>query len=754
MFASNFSRVIYRSLVLALGLSYSALTSAFFVNVTDTLAGDQAALQVSGLTANEIVTAQLSRPGQSPLNFTLQASNQGIVNDYLHGLHLKKSGNYRLQVARAGSTNISTSDDFAVLPGSPSRYRSSIVARISTLPADGVALSPFTITVQDAYGNAVPNQAVSVFSSRNKDVINVGGRTDSNGLVKGTVYSTTPGVSVLSALVEEEMLFERSELVFHLPANNLGNVGQSGLGQFLKAQLFTDDFEEVAYFSIEGLPSEVVTEQGYTFQALAKDKNGNVVKNYGGKIRFSSDDNGVQLPIDYQFTETDQGEHEFAVAVAFASPGKRTLTVTDVADSSIQGQVQLDVVAKNNVIEPPAGEGLTILSPTEGTFSSPRMTITGRGPAGSVVKITDGPITLVEDLSLDINGDFFYQTPALADGRHIFRVELMDGSAFSNVVEVRIDNTPPRVLAVEVDPPNGVSAGGIFKVKVSSNEALSTATCTFDGLPTVLSRSGDVFTGDIVAGNKCGTFPLGCVVADILGNELRENTAANVKVCGTQSADKDSDQDGLTDAVEGFELDEDSDGVPDWLESNIVDSTGNGIVDQKDPTNDSDNGGTHNLDEKSAATNPLNPEDDVTQPSVNKNLAPTAVSSLNANAGEERITLFWTPAKDDQSVVSYKVLFGEEPDKLYGVNITPDNRTQWYVDRLKPSSKYFFRVVAIDNDGNEGTASNLVEATTFGEILHSAAVPESGGETNMWLPLLLALFGGMLFLVFGRKRSA
>ena len=754
MIASNFSRTIYRSLVLALGFSFNAFASAFFVNVTDTLAGDSAVLQVSGLTTNESVTAQLERPNQATLNFTLQASNQGVINDQLHGLHLKRSGNYRLQIARAGSLNITTSDDFAVLPGSPSRYRSSITSNISTLPADGVALSPFTIAVQDAYGNAVPNQTVSVFSSRNKDVINVGGRTDINGLVKGTVYSTTPGVSVLSALVGEEMLFERSELVFHLPANNLGNVGQSGLGQFLKAQLFTDDFEEVAYFSIEGLPSEVITEQGYTFRALAKDKNGNVVKNYGGKIRFSSDDNGVQLPIDYQFTETDQGEHEFAVAVAFASPGQRTLTVTDVADSSIQGQVQLDVVAKNRVTEAPVGEGLTILSPTEGTFSSPRMTITGRGPAGSSVKITDGPITLVEDLSLDINGDFFYQTPALADGRHIFRVELMDGSVFSNVVEVRIDNTPPRVLAVEVDPPNGISPGGIFKVSVSSNEALSTATCTFDGFPTSLSRSGDIFTGEIVAGNKCGTFPLGCTVADILGNELQENAAANIKVCGTQATDKDTDQDGIDDATEGVVEDEDNDGVPNWLESNIVDSNGNGIVDQKDPTNDSDGGGTHNADEKLANTNPLNPEDDVTQSTVNTTLAPTAVSSLNANAGEERITLFWTPAKDDQTVTSYKILFGEEADKLYGINITPDNRTQWYVDRLKPASKYFFRVVAIDNDGNEGTPSNLVEATTFGEILHSSAVPESGGETNTWLPLMLALFGGTLFLVFGRKPNA
>lgn len=744
----TFRQSIYKFLCLSLGLLPLSFANAFFVNVTDTLAGDEAAMQVSGLTANEAVSATLERPNQAALNFTLQANDQGIVNDQLYGLHLKESGNYALQVSRAGTEVLTARDEFSVFAGHPSRYRSSIVSSVSTLPADGVALSPFMVQVQDAYGNPVSNQTVQVFSSRNKDVLNVSGKTDSNGLARGTVYSTEPGVSVLSALVADKMLFERTELVFHLPAGSLGNVGQSGFGRFLKAQLFTDDFEEIAYFSIEGLPSEVVTEQGYTFQVIAKDTKGNVVKNYGGKVRFSSDDNGVQLPIDYQFTETDQGEHEFAVAVSFKTPGARTLTVTSVDDSSVQGQVQLDVVNKHNVVEPPIGDGLTILSPTEGTFSSPRMTITGRGASGVAIKITDGPLTLVEDLSLDINGDFFYQTPALADGRHIFRAELMDGSAFSNVVEVRIDNTPPRVLAVEVDPSDGVGAGGVFRVSVSSNEALSTATCTFNGVPNVLNRSGDIFVGDIVAGSECGTFPLGCRVSDILGNELQENAAANVKVCGTAVVEKDTDEDGLSDIAETTTADEDADGVPDWLESNLIDSTGNGVVDQKDPNNDTDRGGKGNLTEKTAGTNPLNPEDDA----ADTNLAPTAVSSLNAKPGEAQITLLWSPAKDDQAIASYKILFGEEPDKLYGVNITPDNRTQWYIDKLAPASKYFFRVIAVDNDGNEGTASNIVEATTFGEVLHSAAVPESGAEQNMWIPIILALLGGIAFLVFGRKR--
>jgi hypothetical protein len=326
----------------------------------------------------------------------------------------------------------------------------------------------------------------------------------------------------------------------------------------------------------------------------------------------------------------------------------------------------------------------------------------------------------------------------------------MDGSLFSNEVEIRIDNTPPRVLAVEVDPPDGVPAGGVFRVTVSSNEPLSTATCTFNGEATPLNRSGDVFVGDINAGEECGSFPLGCSVSDVLGNELQENTAATVQICGNEPPQPttDTDEDGLTDAEEGATPDEDDDGVPDYLESNIIDSTGNGIVDQKDPTNDTDKGGKNNITEKNESLNPLEPSDD-----VETNLPPTAVSSLSATPGEERITLYWSPARDDGAISQYKVEFGETAEALTGVNLTPDNRTQWYVDRLKPGTKYFFRVTAIDNNGNEGVSSNLVEATTFGEVYQSAAVPESGSADNIWLPLLLSFFGGILFILFGRRKA-
>jgi len=118
-----------------------------------------------------------------------------------------------------------------------------------------------------------------------------------------------------------------------------------------------------------------------------------------------------------------------------------------------------------------------------------------------------------------------------------------------------------------------------------------------------------------------------------------------------------------------------------------------------------------------------------------------------------RVTLNWSPARDDKAIAQYQILFGLDPENLNGVNLTPDNRTQWYVDKLSEATRYYFQVVAIDSDGNKGTLSNLVETTTFGEVLMSAAVPESGNANNLWLPLMLSLLGGVLFLYLGRRKA-
>ncbi len=117
---------IYKGLALSLMLWPYAISSAFFVNVNDTIAGSEATFQVSGLTTNELVSAVLERPEQAAVNLSFKADANGNVQSEIYGLHLKSSGDYDLKVKRSSLGNVIESHRFSVFPGAPSRFRSAI----------------------------------------------------------------------------------------------------------------------------------------------------------------------------------------------------------------------------------------------------------------------------------------------------------------------------------------------------------------------------------------------------------------------------------------------------------------------------------------------------------------------------------------------------------------------------------------------------------------------------------------------------
>lgn len=672
-------RLVFSLLSLLL-LTSPALATEVFVSLNNGTAGQDLDLRVTGLQQEELVNFSLVRPDETPINFSLSADSQGILADQIYGLHVREAGDYSLVLSRPALGGLTQPEGFTISPGVVSAYRSEVEVARHSAPADGEARIDLVARLRDAYGNPVPDQPIKLISSRHQDQVLSDLQSDAQGVARGQVQTTEPGVSVFSVLVDGVVLLERPELIWHLPADNLFAVGQSdsgGLGDFLKAQLFDDEFfQDAAYFTIEDLPSEVVVDRNYTFRVEAKDPDGNTVKDYGNRVRFSSSDGQAQLPADYQFEPADQGIHTFALAINFATTGTQTLNVNDLTDGQIAGSIEIEVVDSAGGTPGDNLQNITILTPSEGTYRTSRVTVTGTAPRNTLLRIVDGPTTLIEDLITDSSGEFVYQTPALADGLHKFLVSSMDGSLVSSEVAIRVDQTPPRVLAVELDPSSGIETGTVFQVNVSSNETLSAASCTFNGVTTELSPAGDRFNGTFQAPGVCGEYPMGCTVADVLGNELVEPNAAVVPVCG------DTD---LGEPIETI-------AVPDA---------------------------------------PVVP--------------PTAVDNLSAEPGERQVTLYWSPAKDDVEVTAYQIDFGLSADALISQNITPDARTQWYVEGLNEATKYYFTVIAIDANGNKGARSQVVEATTFGEsAFKSSAVPESGAK--LWLPIVLALSFGFFFL--------
>ena len=126
----------------------------------------------------------------------------------------------------------------------------------------------------------------------------------------------------------------------------------------------------------------------------------------------------------------------------------------------------------------------------------------------------------------------------------------------------------------------------------------------------------------------------------------------------------------------------------------------------------------------------------------------TALYRIMSDGPEDKLkeTKFTQPAILFHSIAAMKTV-------LHEFNITPDDRTQWYVSDLDIGRKYYFQVFAVDSEGKTGVGSNIVEATTKGESIHNSAprqAPTSGG--NRWIPAIFALFIGGLFMLQMRRR--
>jgi hypothetical protein len=84
-------------------------------------------------------------------------------------------------------------------------------------------------------------------------------------------------------------------------------------------------------------PSRVIIGTPFSVTVVALDDYGNVATGYRGKVHFTSSDHKATLPADYTFTAADNGQHVFRVTLI--GGGTQTVTVTDIAHSSITGKV-------------------------------------------------------------------------------------------------------------------------------------------------------------------------------------------------------------------------------------------------------------------------------------------------------------------------------------------------------------------------------------------------------------------------------
>ncbi len=679
------------------------VASDFYVSGPDTvMSGEAAGFSVSGLLSDESLGFDLIRPDGSHIKFSAKSDEWGQYRGELYGAHLKYIGNYRLNVTRDLRANDVAVYPFEVVSGGVSSYRSAIELVDATAPADGESVAVFRVRLQDGFGNSVSGASVQIISSRNDDVVTHDLVSDENGIALGQVISATPGISTLTALVDDVVVFEKPELVFYLSDSDLDSVGADddlGLGRFLKAQLFDDtESDAIARFEFEKPAGPLKAGETYTFTVKAIDLDGNVVPNYFGNVRFTSTDSKGQLPADYRYDEQDQGTHQFSLAFTFNTPGKHSLTVIDLSDFRITGETDFQVVGEGGNSGNGEGPSIEILTPTPGTYRSARVSITGKAYGVETLRIVDGQTLLVDDLPVDESGNFVYQTPALANGVHQFQAFDTGDTVNSQEVIITIDRLPPRVIAVQLTPPPPYDPNQDFELSIKASEPLSSAQCVLEDVRYDLSASGDKFVTIMQAPEECGEYIIGCKIADTLGNELDEPNAAKITVCKP-----------LTEIV---------------------------------------------IDGGTGGDGELQPIDSVDDGIGDGLLAPTAVVNLSVKSvAEHKVTLTWSPSTDDKGIDHYRIEYGENAANLDRFNDLPDNRTQWYIDGLTEGTHYYFRVIAVDTDDLTSVPSNLVDATTL-DLYPAADDLEPTGGSNVWA-IVIAVIGGLFLMIgIGSRRNA
>ena len=178
--------------VLADGVTSSALSVTLVDGLGNPLPGLTVSLSVPGATAvpaggvtdsNGQVTAQVVSTVAGVKTVTVQVTPPG--------------GGPQVQLSTQPTI------EFVANPATIDATNSAVVASPTTgLPADGVAATTVTVTVEDAFGNPVPGQQVQVNATGTGNAVTQpASLTDANGQATAALTSTTPEAKVISAVV-------------------------------------------------------------------------------------------------------------------------------------------------------------------------------------------------------------------------------------------------------------------------------------------------------------------------------------------------------------------------------------------------------------------------------------------------------------------------------------------------------------------------------------------------------------------------
>jgi len=497
---------------------------------TDQVAGYASLLKTSMIAPGKKVVFVVERPDRSIIQIPAEADLEGIARADFYGHQTKQAGIYKVAVYYPGTADASPQNTFSIYPDKVSGTQSMAVSSSAMVPADGREKSFVTVTLYDAYRNPIRDHQLKLISSRPEDKIESinGSISDEQGRASFKVTSAYPGVSVFTAMdaSANEILNDREEIVFYKPSETR-EIG----GNYLSANLFSANILNdqnvipgpLSYFDIEDIPSTVKVNTDQTMTVIARDKDGNVAKNYTGSVLISVlEDDNATLPSngEYKFNESDQGQFTFNLALRFSALGKQTIQVFDKNDWKIKGEFTVDVVS-SQAVNLPNSNDLEIKSPLDGAiFAGNTVLISGQGDPNINLHLYKDDLKIA-DSETDSDGFFSYQVTNLSPGSHTFYVT-NDFNQVSDSVTVTVDSLPPVLDSLQISPQGIVTPGKMLTITLMSEPDLAEVAIRFQGMEKALfpvQGQPGAYRGTVSAPAGIGNYPIDVILVDDFGNQ-------------------------------------------------------------------------------------------------------------------------------------------------------------------------------------------------------------------------------------------
>lgn len=391
-------------LSLLLLLSLLLPTTAYgagHLQIGSVIAGLETQAVLSGFAAAQALDVHVLTPSGEDVSLPVQTDSAGNGRTAVPSTLTEEAGAYRAFVASAGHP-LTPDVPFTIYSDRPDMRSSSLQAETASIAADGRSAARVTVTIRDAFGNALAGRPVKLISSRTGDAVQpIERETNAAGAQRFSVTARDPGQIILRAmdLLSGETL-EASATV--AAVNAVGGYADDPYAtpppNALLAQTADGGGGDVPdHFELTISPKSPKVGAVFNVTIRAVGAGGNTADGYVGTVDlYSPTDPAAGLPGfgdnrgKVTFVPKNLGIKLLPLSVSFSQPGDQILFVDDKSQPSrpVHGQVAV-AVSGSETTDP--SKHIEILSHKDGQkIKETNIVLEGIGPVYSNLVVTGG----------------------------------------------------------------------------------------------------------------------------------------------------------------------------------------------------------------------------------------------------------------------------------------------------------------------------------------------------------------------------